>query len=136
MAKPPLLRVLNLTALGDVPPWGRLLVEQLSTFVQQVTDALSGNLTTENAAETFRDIDVVGGQDVAPVAYSLRGGRKVRGVFVAQAVGLGGDADPEAAVSIAWRHVSVSGGTGIQLTGVSGVSTGKRARITLLLKAE
>jgi hypothetical protein len=140
MAKPPLANGIDVASLGGgpggIPPWAIALIERLSTFMSQVSEALSGNLTTENGAEAFVDVEVTGGQTAKPFTYEFRGGRKVRGVFVGSAVGIAGDANPEAAVNIAWTATTVNGKPGVQLTGFSGVSTGKRARLTLLLKAE
>lgn len=148
MATPPSIRQITRESLGEVPSWFERVLTPLNAFLQQVTDSQSNNLTpAQNFAMRWVDLPVVEGTNVyAPLVANL-GGRPVKGISVEQvqypsSLGVAPPAPSTAAgVAIAWQRVSVpteGGGTspGFQVVGVSGLPTGARAVLTLLVKAE
>lgn len=139
MSPPPSVRAIPRDTLGDVPSWMDRLLSPLNKFLEQTTDALSGNLDTRNTAEAFMDLQVTDGVSVQPFVANLRG-RPVRGVVVQKVAALGSGGTPGVAptgpVYVDWAPTTVEGKPGVQIAQVFGLSPGAKYTLTLLLKAE
>lgn len=136
MATPPSIRQITREVLGGaVPAWADKLLTSLNQHMQQVADALTGNLTPgQNFAMQWLEVRVVGGQSSAPLALPKLKGKAPYGVSVE-----GVTADPgvvEGPVTVTWEAVTLEGKPAINLTGVYGVSSGMAATLTLLVKAQ
>jgi hypothetical protein len=142
MARPPSIRQISRELLvGSLPEWLDGLLKPLNTFMGQVQDALSRNLTvTENLAMAWLDVTVTEGVAPNSQAVSGLGTRTVKGISVERVQVLDGGAAPTAAVAVLWAPTTVLKGSagvpGVQITEVVGLASGTRATLTLLLKAE
>lgn len=140
MASPPELKGIRKDEIPEAPAWLEKLLRPLNLFLQQVGQALAGNLTVkENLAGRWVDVEVTQGVATKPFAVGL-GTRPAKGVFLAR-VATPSDQPPEAAVVIEWRASSVrqpGGATvpAIEITNFSGLGTGNTATLTLLVLAE
>lgn len=138
MAKPPETRVIRADAIEGAPSWIDGLLRQLNPFMQQVSDALSGNLTTQNNASRYVTITVTGGSQPKAFPVALTG-RKATSVTVAK-VEASSD-DVTAAPGILWTPCTTKDGAGldvpgVQVTKVYGLTSGKAATLTLKVEAE
>lgn len=139
MAPPPSIRQISRESLGaGVPAWVDTLLQPLNLFLRQVSDALSNNLDGQNLAEAYVDLPVTEGQAVKPFQAQLRG-RVPKAVLVARTVpaSSGGTpgTPPTGAVAVEWAPTTVEGKPGVSISMVSGLATGARYTLTLLLKA-
>lgn len=135
MAAPPSIRQITKEALGDAPAWADRLLQPLNAFLQQVTDALSQGLTPgQNFAQAWSTVTVTEGQASSPQALPGLKGKPPKGVSV-EAVSLE-SGSITGAVGIQWTVTAVEGRPGLQVRAVYGLSSGARATLTLLVKAE
>lgn len=141
MAQPPSIRQVSRELLGEVPGWVGKILSPLNTFMSQVTDGLSANLTVnENLAQAWLLVTVTEGEVPNPQAVAKLGPRQAYGLTVERVEVLDGGAAPVAAVGVDWTPTTVQvnnvGRPGVKITKVHGLATGTRATLTLLVKAE
>lgn len=142
MARPPSIRQISRELLGaNVEEWVDRMLNPLNTFMGQVQDALTANLTvTENLAMTWLEVTVTEGDVPLPQAVPGLKARTAKGLTVERVQVLDGGAVPTAAVWVDWAPTTVLKGTtgvpGVQFIGVYGLATGTRATLILLVKAE
>jgi hypothetical protein len=141
MAVAPGIRAILRKALPGAPDWVDGLLSPLNTFIQRVTDALSGNLTpSENLAMCWLDLTVEGGassQESVPIgvqALPLLSGKTPYGITVERCVVQSGTLDwfP----SLHWETVRLNGTPALKVLNVYGLNTGAKVVLTLLIKAK
>jgi hypothetical protein len=140
MSAPPSVRQIAREALKDAPGWLDGLLQPLNTFLRQAVDLLSGNLTvSENLAQAWLEVTVSDGVATPPVIPALKG-RVPKGVTVEKVATLGTGGTPGVApsgpVTVLWEPTTLNGRPAIRITNVTGMATGGRYNITLLVKAE
>lgn len=135
MATPPSIRQITREALGDVPEWMDRFLQPLNTFLQQVTDALSQQLTPgQNFAQCWLSMPITEGQvPPAQLLPALRG-KPPKGVSVEGVSLISGSIS--CAPFVDWTVTAVEGKPALQVRGVYGLSSGAQATLTLLVKAE
>lgn len=140
MAPPPSVRQISRDSLGgDVPAWMERVLKPLNDFMRQVSDSLTGNLTSANLAQAWVEVPVTEGQSVGAFVAPLRG-RVVKGLSVEKLGALGTGATPGAPptgpVFVDWAPTTIEGKPGVQINQVFGLAAGAKYTLTLLLKAE
>jgi hypothetical protein len=140
MATPPSIRQITRETLGDVPAWLDKVLLPLNTFMQQVTDALSGNLSGQNFTQGWVRIAVAEGQAL-PAPFIVPGlkGRAPAGVTMEGFTVQSGSVTTTP--SVAWEVSSALSAAGasvpaVRLTSVYGLDSAARVTLTLLVKAE
>lgn len=127
MASPPSPLNLRIEDLGDVPEWGRMLVERLNEHASEVAAALSGGITRENLAATEK-LQVTfttkaSAADTFPikVAHGLPAPPKHVACTIARADG--------AAITSAWSMTSTNASEGQALVTFQGLSNSTKYRV-------
>ena len=140
MSAPPSVRQISREALKDAPGWVDGLLQPINTFLRQVVDLFSGNLTvSENLAQAWVTVPVTEGVTVNPFPAALKS-RPAKGITVERVatVSSGGTpgTPPTGAVTVIWEPTTVDGKPYVRITNITGLSTGARYNLTLLVKAE
>ena len=140
MARPPERDGIRTDEVPNAPGWLAGLLSPLNRYLQQVREALSGNLTvSENLAARWVTLEVVGGATPAPFPVGL-GQRKAKGVVVAGTGAPSGSVGFEALPGIRWESTTVQQGNrsvpAVQVLAVAGLSSGVAGTLTLLVVAE
>lgn len=135
MATPPTIRQITREALGEAPGWVDRLLQPLNTFLQQVVDAMSQNLTPgQNMAQAWVSLSFTEGTTPPPQQLLGLKGRPPKGVSV-EGISLA-SGTITCAPFVDWTVTAVDGKPGLQVRTVYGVSAGAQGILTLLVKAE
>lgn len=140
MSAPPSVRQIAREALKDAPGWVDGLLQPLNTFMRQVVDLFTGNLTvSENLAQAWVSVPVTEGVAVAPFPAGLNA-RTPKGVTLERvsAVSSGGTpgTPPTGAVTFLWEPTTVDGKPFVRVTSITGLAAGARYTLLFLVKAE
>lgn len=139
MAAPPTLGPLTLEAMPGAPGWLEKLLKPLNPFVAAVRGALTKGLTPgDNMDAAWLEVTLTA--PTLPEAIPTKTRGAAHGVFLARVRTLEGSA-PSAAPAILWEAATRPEAGGghtpcIRLTAVSGLTSGSRYSLRLLVLAE
>jgi len=135
MAHPPSLRKIAKELLEGAPGWVDALLLPLNTFMGQVQEALSGQLTVkENLAQCWVTFTANSGDTIPPLALPTLKGRAPFGVTVERVRVLEGSL--VAMPGVEWEPTTLNGKPAVRLLVIHSFPANTRATFTLLVKAE